>query len=195
MRYRLTAMIQSRNESLSTSSQATREGVRARPSVACHCLAWKCTGAPAVLLSTPGLRRGMEGCGKGISHGSCMRGTKPTPCHSGSAERVTHQELHGHNPWCHSIAVANRERILGPIHSTLGRLLLRFPLWGCGGVSPLTTQRAAWSGSWCWMSLWKSLSLSSEEESLLVTFDPEVEIAPLGKSPTLSVSLYLHQES
>lgn len=38
------------------------------------------------------------------------------------------------------------------------------------------------------MSLWKSLSLSREEESFLVTLDPEAEIAPLGKSPPLSVS-------
>lgn len=62
-------------------------------------------------------------------------------------------------------------------------------------MSPLTTQRAAWSGSWCWTSLWKNLSLSSEEESLLVALDPEVEIAPLGKSPPLSVAPCFHQES
>lgn len=90
---------------------------------------WKCRGAPAVLPSTPGLRRGMEGCGKRISRGSCVRSTKHTPRRSGSATCVTCQELDGHNPWCRSVAVANRERIWGPIYSILGRLLLRFPLW------------------------------------------------------------------
>lgn len=78
VRHCLTAMIRSRNE-----SQAARD-----------ILGWTCGGSGAMLLSTPGLCHGVEGCGKRISHGSCMRRTKPTPCCSGSAEHGTCQELH-----------------------------------------------------------------------------------------------------
>lgn len=53
MRYHLTATIQSRNKSLSTSSQATREGVGARPSVACHYPAWKYGGGSCGVAEHP----------------------------------------------------------------------------------------------------------------------------------------------
>ena len=132
-----------------------------------------------MLLSTPGLRLGMEGCGKGISPGSCMRSTKPTPHRSGSADvGSSGGTACGASPW------------QLPREKEFGGQSVAFQVGSCssatsGGVclSPLTTPRAARSGPCFWMSL----SLFSEESSL-VALGPEAEIAPLGKSPPLPVS-------
>lgn len=193
MRWHPAATIQSRNEPLSTHSQATGEGVRARPSMACHYLPWNCGGHRAVLLSTPGLCHGMEGCGRGISHGSCMGSTKPTPRHPGSAERPTCQERRGGQPMVPLHGHHQQRKGGGVIHSILGRLLLRSPLWRglCVPTDPTGSSLVRISV----LDIPLEEPLSSPGSSLLVTLDPGVEISPLGKSPPLFISPSSRQDS